>query len=206
MRLEEAVRDWRSAEERLYPVVMVRPDLYTKSIQLVRAVADRLREERTPADLLAAYGRAAQLVAEVVETSGLPAEELDLALVAGAAFSLRHRELVSESQRAEAIRRIQQAKERGERWAVIYETDPGMLPMPYRRLEMHLPSGAGLHAFVEEDPATSGPLYGVEAVQLDPATGDWEADAAPLAERRTFGSPGEWQQAIEDLREHLDQG
>jgi hypothetical protein len=36
----QVLGEWQSAEERLYPVVMVRPDLYQRSVELVRAVAD----------------------------------------------------------------------------------------------------------------------------------------------------------------------
>ncbi|HEV3497320.1 MAG TPA: hypothetical protein VHA34_13320, partial [Actinomycetes bacterium] len=38
----QLLSDWKAAEERLYPVVMVRPDLYERSIRLVRVVADEL--------------------------------------------------------------------------------------------------------------------------------------------------------------------
>jgi hypothetical protein len=204
MKVDEAVRHWRAAEERLYTVVMVRPDLYMRSVELVRAVADRLRSESTEDELVQAYGRASELVAEVVRASGLPSEELDLGLVAGAAFRLRHQEIVSESHRAEAIRRIREGRERGERWVVLYETGSGYPPMPYRRLEMHLPSGVGLHACIEADPATLGPRYSVEAVRLDPATGDWLAGTEPVSERQTFATAGEWREAVEALRARLD--
>ncbi len=204
MKVEEVVRRWRSAEQRLYTIVMVRPDLYMRSVELVRAIADRLRSESTEEGLVEAYERASELVAEVVRTSGLPSEELDLGLVAGAAFSIRHREVVSESHRAEAIRRIREGRERGERWIVLYETGSGYPPMPYRRLEMHLPTGVGLHACIEADPATLAPRYSVEAIQLDLATGDWLARTEPVSERQTFATAGEWREAVEALRTRLD--
>ncbi len=204
MKAEEAIRRWRSAEQRLYTVVMVRPDLYVRSVELVRAIADRLRSESTEEGLAEAYDRALELAAEVAQASGLSSEELDLGLVAGAAFSLRHQEMVSESHRAEAIRRIREGRERGERWVVLYETGSGYPPMPYRRLEMHLPTGVGLHACIEADPATLAPRYSVEAIQLDRATGDWLTRAEPVSERQTFTTAQAWREAVAALRARLD--
>jgi len=34
----QLLSDWRAAEERLYPVVMVRPDLYERAVRMVRVV------------------------------------------------------------------------------------------------------------------------------------------------------------------------
>ena len=42
----QLLSDWKSAEERLYPVVMVRPDLYERSVRMVRVV--RRRAGRLP--------------------------------------------------------------------------------------------------------------------------------------------------------------
>ena len=39
---EEAIRRWREAEDRLYPVVTVRTDLYEAVIGIVRSLADHL--------------------------------------------------------------------------------------------------------------------------------------------------------------------
>ena len=131
---------WRAAEEQLYPVVMVRPDLYERSIEFVRSVADELRAFSTPAALLDAFGRAAEIAARVVRRESLATEGVDLALATTAAFSLRYRELVGEVARERAIERIRAARERGDAWVVLHES--GTLEqapaVPYRRLEMHL--------------------------------------------------------------------
>jgi hypothetical protein len=198
--LDESISHWRSAENRLYPVVMTRPDLYELCVRLVRAVADDLGSARSPEQLLEAYGRAGEVAAEAVRRTNLSTEGIDLGLVAGAAFSLRYRELLEEMNREEAMRRIREGRERGAEWVPVYETGPGLLS-PYRRLEMRLADGRGLHIFVEPDPATGGPLYGVEAIQLDPRTGDWLPDAAPLSPRQTFTDPDEWEAAIDTARE-----
>jgi hypothetical protein len=195
---DEIVRRWRTAEERLYPVVMVRPDLYERYISVVRAVADELRAYGTLDELVAAYEQGAEVIARVVRAQIISTEGMDLGLVAGAAFSLRHREVAEEMNREEALRRIHEARAAGDEWAVVYETSAGV--PPYRRLEMRLADGAALHVFVETDPDTGGPLFGVEPVQLDPRTGDWVTDAEPLAPRRTFRDPEPWTIAIDELR------
>ncbi|HEY2957986.1 MAG TPA: hypothetical protein VGM21_07215 [Actinomycetota bacterium] len=202
---EELLRRWRAAEERLYPVVMVRPDLYERSIELVRSIADELRAVTTTADLVAAFGDAAEIAARVVRRESLAVDDIDLALATSAAFGLRHRELVGELGRGRAMERIGAARERGEAWVVLHEAGtPGQAPaVPYRRLEMHLGDGAALHVYVEQDVATARPLYGVEAVQLDPHTGDWLNEATAWAEPRTYAEPGPWQARIEELRGRL---
>ena len=75
--------------------------------------------------------------------------------------------------------------------------------VPYRRLEMHLGDGAGLHLFVQQDPETAAPVYGVESVQLDPQTGDWLHDASGWAEPRMLSTPESWRDLIQELRERL---
>ena len=198
---DEIIRRWRVAEERLYPVVMVRADLYERYISVVRAVADELRSYGSPDELVEAYREGAEITARVVRAQIISTEELDLGLVAGAAFSLRYREVAEEEHRREAARRIRAARARGDEWTVVYETGSpdGPLP-PYRRLEMRLSDGAALHVFVEFDPDTGGPLYGLEAVQLDPQTADWVTDADPLWERATFRDPAAWRAETERLR------
>jgi len=202
-RQEDLARRWQRAEERLYPVVLVRPDLYEKSLRLARAVADRLSYCHSEEDLAEAYGGAAELVARAARDVEIPTSDLDESLVADAGFSLRRREVVTEVHRAEAIRRIQDARQRGESWTVLYETGSGFPPIPYRRLEMHLADAAGLHAFIELDPDRAAPVFGVEGVQLEPATGDWAMDAPELAERRLFDSRQAWERAVEELRGRL---
>ena len=112
---------WRAAEEQLYPVVMVRPDLYERSIEIVRSVADELRAFGTPAALLDGFGRAAEIAAGVVRRESLATEGVDLALATTAAFSLRYRELVGEVARERAIERIRAARERGDAWVMLHE-------------------------------------------------------------------------------------
>ena len=201
----EVAQRWQDAEERLYPVVMVRPDLYERSIELVRSIADELRGVTTTAALVQAFGDAAEIAARVIKRESLAVDDIDVGLATSAAFALRHREMVGELARGRAMERIQAARQRGEAWVVLYEAGTqGQAPaVPYRRLEMHLRGGAGLHVYVEQDIATARPVYGVQAVQLDPHTGDWLNEATVWDEPRTFDDPEPWQALISELRGRL---
>lgn len=212
MTLDEAlVRRWTEAEARLYPVVLVRPELYERYVRLVRAVADELAatDPSGPAgpsgaggsvDALAArFEGAGDLVRETAGRLGLPVQDMDIDLVAGAAFAHRWREALQEQHRGEALERIAEARRRGDAWAVVYETGRPEAP-PYRRLEMRLSDGCGVHAFVELDPDTAGPLWGMESVQLDSRTGDWVPEAGHLVARRTFPDAASWTQAVRQAR------
>jgi hypothetical protein len=201
----EVAQRWQAAEERLYPIVMVRPDLYERSIELVRSIADELRGVTTTAALVQAFGDAAEIAARVIKRESLAVDDLDVGLATSAAFALRHREMVGELARGRAMERIQAARQRGEAWVVLYEAGTqGQAPaVPYRRLEMHLRGGAGLHVYVEQDIATARPVYGVQAVQLDPHTGDWLNEATVWDEPRTFDDPEPWQALIAELRGRL---
>ncbi|HEY8200502.1 MAG TPA: hypothetical protein VII47_04030 [Actinomycetota bacterium] len=192
---EGLVRRWAEAEARLYPVVLVRPELYERSIRLVRALADELAATASAAVLAERFEGAEDLARRIAGRLGIPTQDMDLGLVAGAAFAHRHREVLQEQHRDEALRRIREARERGDEWVVVYETGRPTAP-PYRRLEMRLTDGAGIHAFVELDPETGGPIWGMESIQLDAQTGDWVTEAGELALRRTFSDAGSWADGI----------
>jgi hypothetical protein len=197
--LDEAlIRRWTEAEARLYPVVLVRPELYERYIRLVRGVADELASSPSLDALgerFVSSGGAEDLVRETARRLGIPMQDMDLALVAGAAFAHRHREALQAKHRDDARDRIRRARDRGDEWTVVYETGTPAVP-PYRRLEMRLSDGAGIHAFVELDPETGGPLYGLESIQLDAQTGDWVTDAQGLTARRTFPDAASWADGI----------
>ena len=72
------------------------------------------------------------------------------------------------------------------------------------RLEMRLADGVGLHASITVDPATANPVYAVETVQLDPATGDWVHEAEPSPGTATYQTREEWEAAINRIRGRSD--
>jgi hypothetical protein len=202
---DELARRWQAAEDRLYPVVMVRPEAYASAVTLVRAVVDRLGRVDTATELAAAYATSPHLVADAVRATGVATEGLDLGLVAGAAFNIRYRDLRATAQREQAKQRIRDAATAGAKWALLFETgQPDLAPLaPYRRLEMRVADGIGLHASITVDPSTSRPVYTVETVQLDPATGDWVHEAEPSV-AATYQTRDEWEAAITRIRDRGD--
>lgn len=203
----ELLSDWKAAEERLYPVVMVRPDLYERAVRMVRAVADELAACLDPAALTKAWGTAAETVHRAATAAGLTLEGLDAGLIAGAAFSLRFRELAGPAARAERLNRIRAAADAGEAWVRVEEIGSretaGLVPWSW--VEMHVGSGLGLRQSVEADPTTGAPRYGLEVVRLDPDTGDRLAVGAdePGVEE-TFDDPTEWMAAVEHRRATIE--
>ena len=191
---------WRAAESRLYPIVFVDPPKYELYLRLVRAVADDLKDRSTAEQLAEAYAGGSRLLADAVDRLSVAGSPIDKELVLDAAFQARYRELRAERQQAEAKQRIAAAG--GEpQWVVLAETGTARpLPAPgYERLEMHVPDGTGLHTFVEHDPSTYTPRYGIELLRLDPSTGEYLAsDGSPY--REEFGDPDEWMRAVEHVR------
>lgn len=196
--------EWRAAEDRLYPVVMVRPDIYERSVELVRRVADELQRCTEPAALAAAWSEAAEIVYEVSRDRLLPLGDLDAGLVAGAAFAMRYRELAWPS-REQRIDRMRAAAERGETWVLVDQI--GSLEtaavMPCTRVEMHLRTGTGLRTTVEADPETSAPRYRLEVLPLDPASGERLAQEDPGMEE-SFSDRDEWMAAVEARRTEIE--
>jgi hypothetical protein len=92
----EILGRWFQAEERLYPVVMVMPDRYETVVSLVGRVAEQLRVTcgDLPA-LAAADAEALELARRLASFDSETATLIDLSLVAGAACSIRYRELAA---------------------------------------------------------------------------------------------------------------
>ena len=203
----QVLSDWKAAEERLYPVVMVRPDLYERAVRMVRAVTDELAGCGDLAALVEAWESAAEIVHRAATDAGLDLEGLDAGLLAGAGFSMRYRELAVGASRNERLDRIRAAAEAGEGWVRVEEIGSretaGM--MPWSWVEMHVGSGAGLRQTMEADPTTGAPVYSLEVVPLDPATGDYlpvPTDVVSVIE--TFSDPTEWMGAVESKRAQIE--
>jgi hypothetical protein len=207
----ELVERWNIAERHLYPVVMARPDLYERYLALVRALADDLGDLSTPEALAAAFGQAVVRVARTAARTGVPTEGLDLGVAAGAAFALRYREVKAAAARAAVAARVEEATAKGEGWVVLQEPSGEQAPDPFAsavssRVELHIPTGVAIHSFVELDPDTYQPRYGVEAVRLDPVSGELARDEEPVPTPRTFDDPAVWEQAVTALRRACETG
>jgi hypothetical protein len=203
----QLLSDWKSAEERLYPVVMVRPDLYERSVRMVRVVTDELARCLDLAALVEAWSGAAEIVHRAATEAGLDLDELDAGLIAGAGFSMRYRELAGAASRSERLGRIRAAAEAGEPWVRVQEIGSketaGMVPWTW--VEMHVPTGAGIQQTLEADPMTGAPRYSLEVVPLDPATGDrLPVPADVVGVEESFTDPTEWMAAVEARRAQIE--
>ncbi len=203
----QLLSDWKAAEERLYPVVMVRPDLYERSVRMVRVVVDELAGCLDLPALVNAWGGAAEIVHQAATEAGFDLEGLDAGLIAGAGFSMRYRELAAAASHTERLNRIRAAAEAGEAWVRVEEIGSketaGMVPWTW--VEMHVPSGAGLRQTLEADPMTGAPRYSLEVVPLDPSTGGRLPVPADLvAVEESFTDPTEWMSAVEAKRAQIE--
>ena len=204
-KLEEALRKWRTAEQRLYPLTLAWPEGFERHVSIVRAVADHLASVRTVEELLDAYDNWESITWAAVAESLMRAQGLDLELPAAAAFNMRYREITAQTRRDEIVRRIERARAGGDRWVLIEEThSPTGIPYPpWRRMEMHQPEGKGVHQWVDESLDAAGVEYGVEVVNLDPVSGRWLEDE-PTTNRVISSDFDEWKAAVEELKARID--
>lgn len=201
-----ALGEWRAAEERLYPVVMLRPDLYERAIRLVRGVADELAAHGDVASLVAAWADAAEIVYRVSSLTLQPLEELDAGLVAGAGFSLRYREIAVDAARNDRIERVREAAAAGTAWVKVDEIGrlESAAVVPYTWVEMHVPTGLALRQTIEADVDTGAARFRLEIVRLDPLTGDPAGLADDLAVEETFDNRAEWSAAVDTHRRDIE--
>jgi hypothetical protein len=198
--MDELIRKWEEAERRLYPSMVAQPEVVAGSMQLVRAVADDLGSVHSQEELAEAWGRATELAESAARGLGMKTEAAaDLELVAGAAFALRHRELMAEATWSATRRRIDQARPLGDEWVVLSEAGvpEAPFPQPYSRVEMRLADGFAIHTAAELDPDSEGIVYSVEGLRLDPTTGELAGPAGPP--RREFADHEEWLREVQAL-------
>jgi hypothetical protein len=201
---EAAIDAWRRAESRVYPSVMLNADLYQQYIGLVRAIAALLEDVHSEDDLVAAWNERRELVHEAVSRSAPSMLGLmDHEAVRDAAFCHRHREITREQGKAIARERLERARVEGAEWVVLFED---VTPLGSHRLEMHVASGRALHASSELPLDASRPKFTLEIVQLDPATGTWLLDRAPLMPSQSFDTGEEWEARIEQARTRFGRG
>ncbi|MGZ8630641.1 MAG: hypothetical protein ACXWZF_06690 [Actinomycetota bacterium] len=187
----------------MHPIALASPETYERYLELVRVIVDELEVVDTRAQLLEADRNAEAIARRAVAGSGLVSEGLDLRLAAGAAFAVRSRRLAVEERRNDAEHRVRAARERGDAWVVIEETGDGVLT-PYRRLEMHVPDGAGLICTVEADLEGGPTVYRAQVVELDPRTGRGVDRPEGIGEPLTFSERRPWQDAIVNLMSRIE--
>jgi hypothetical protein len=199
---DDVVRRWRDAENKLYPVVTVRPELYEAAIGFVRSLADHLGSVPDLDALVTSHlasTPAADLEAAGIERGAIP-PELEIEMLRDAAYQVRARELTQRASQEGARLAIDRARRSGERTATLYAHGDHELHPPYRRVEMSLTTGFAVSVSTEYNPDTLMPLFVVEAFQLDPDTGE---GAEPVAPRAEYTDPDAWRAAAADLRQAL---
>jgi len=201
---DEAVRRWRSGEERLYPIIMVRPDLYERCAMLVRSLTESL-EGVPDLDALVATYRVGDVPTDFrradIDPEDLP-PEIDRDLVRDAAYNNRARQILVRAPVEEAARLIRRARSTGEATVVLWSEGQEERAPGYRRIEMAVATGRAVVRRTELDPDLFEPRFIVEAVQLDPETGEG-VDDEPLAPPREFTDPERWRSAAGELRSSL---
>jgi len=100
----------------------------------------------------------------------------------------------------EAVRRIAAAGA-GPAWVLLGEfgEDGAGVATGFRRIEMRVPDGLGMHSYIDIDATTFLPLYGIEILQLDPDTGEFAGSHA-RPERQEFTDREEWLAAIKAIK------
>lgn len=195
---EEAVAAWRRAEARVYPSVMVNAALYEQYLTTVRAIAEELRDARTEDELVVAWDERRDVALEVVSRSAPSMRSfMDLTAVRDAAFAHRHREITRERGKEIARERLEQARRDQAEWVVLFED---VTPLGSQRLEMHVKTGRALHTSSKTELDSPIPKFELEVVQLDPATGAWLVDQAPLMPAQTYHSHEEWEARVARAR------
>ncbi len=201
---DEILRRWRQGEERLYPVATVRPDLYELVIGLVRSLNDHLGRVPDLDALVVSYRTAerdADFAEAGVDLKDLP-PEIDLDLVRDAGYQMRSRELSIRAATERTETAIRRAAAAGATTAVIWSEGERDLWPPYRRVEMSLRTGRAVAVSTQMDADTMMPRYALEAIELDPSTGEATTEK-PLAPRQEFTDADEWRAAAERLRQSL---
>ncbi len=205
----ELLAQWRSAEDRLYPMVMVIPENYERVVRLVGATTVEL--QLACPDLTALIDeapRVAERVRRLAHESG-SGDNLEFPLIASAACLMRYRQIQAETSRDQRIRQIAAAADAGDSWVVLEQGAPPTTwpPLPSTTVEMHLPSGRALEMSITMDEATGAPRFGLTEVLRDPGTGQSRAgEVAEQVSEQVFADLHQWRGAIADRRHEIDSG
>jgi len=191
-------RRWDAAMAQLSDLVLAAPDLYQRAMALVGQIASTMRPDCTdPVSLLAAAGRAEAVAAAAARDTGMSAAGLRPDLIAAAALSMLSRELTQTQARRDRLARLRAAGEHGPAWVLVEETgEPGQaLPSGYRRIDVHVPTGAAVIASIEPDETLTRPVYRVLRARIDPATGILGSDADGGSPAKEYTDRQAWEAA-----------
>ena len=179
------VAAWQRGEARLYANTVFDPDTYVRSVELVRRTVEHLRTLAPGSGpLIAAAEQGPALPAAALRDGGDGGPDgearstagIDLAGVAHAALALRQREVARDQACATRLRRLADARRRGDAWVVLEEAgEPSGDPfLPYRRLEAATATGDALFVSATADDDFRRCVHRVEAVHVDLSSGALE--------------------------------
>ena len=193
---------WRQAEDKFFASIMNAVELYTEGIRLVRGIANDIEVddiENLPDAYTQMDIRRIAAIAESLEL--IHRDFLDYNLARGAAFNLRHREILVAKSKAEIRARLAEAYERGEDWVTLYNIEQEWRSRNFfQRLDMHLPDGRGIFSASEFE-WEKGWVYVAEPIVLEPTTGEPQREVQPPDPRQEFSSREELTAAVALLRE-----
>lgn len=164
---------WDAAMAELSNLVLAEPELYETAMTLVRRTADVLRPECTsPASLLTMVDRAGAVAAAAAGKAGRAGVGLRPDVIAAASLAFLLREVTERQARLERLSRLAAARDQGLAWAVVEEAgDPQDEASVYRRVDVHVATGAALIASAGPDDTFSRRAYWLLRARLDLATG-----------------------------------
>ncbi|MEU8246291.1 hypothetical protein [Nonomuraea sp. NPDC048916] len=170
----ELVRTWNAAADRAFSVAVHQPDVYLRTTRLVAAVVRELRERGRGAEpLVEAWREHRELVRRVADSSDLlTLDGLDVDEVAGAAFTMRYREVLEEITLDDRLAALAEAAPDAG-WLVLEESGyrPGDPFVPYRRLEVEPATGRALLVTTRPNETFTACVHTVERGHIDLETG-----------------------------------
>lgn len=199
----EAVARFTAAEARLYPLALVDPASYERAVSLTGMLLEDLRSACPDIASVLQRRGALLLLLDRTTDAGLPSlTGLDPGTLVDAASAVRCRELRAEQAAGEAAARIAAAGASGQEW-LVDEPDPAAVMAGfYRRVELHVPTGAALVCSAEPDGTGARTTYRLEVIPPQDADAPSDAPSAP-EEAETYEDEASWALAIERRRGEL---
>lgn len=196
---------WVECERQLFSISAMDPEQYKLIVSAIRAMSDLLIGYKTTEALTAAWSEADALYARAAEVSNFDPASLPQAKISGAAFAMRERKILDETQAFKFSSAVTQARESGEEWAILSESGDlshGLLD-PYGCTEMHLRTGLAVVTMTQPEPSGAGIIYALSVVRLDQKTGQL-VDAEPgLSDWSDYSSVDELLTARQALRARI---
>jgi hypothetical protein len=186
-----------SAEDRIFPLVMVDADRYQRAVTLIGQLREYMTEHAaTIADLEGIHGAAVVTARELASRQALPIGDLDLDTIVDAAMAQRLRVLLVDGAQQRTNNRIEEARAAGLAWVTVAEPDASTLGMSPSQewVELHIASGARLIRTISMRPDTGEPLFEVSIVATS-----GEAEVMACADR------AHWLSTADRLREQIPQ-